>query len=324
VVAVNDAEAWAFLVARGRHKGHRTILVPDFLAKGGVPGLLSESVDGAAGSQPVSVNTPMGMVTVLSRTHRLTSRDVEGLVIDEHGRPLELLYGFVCRAAGIREAHEDDFKEALEQSLQAYRRFLANENRPFERSRAFPMRTRPSYVMAPSAIIPPASAERPARIPPDGLPPARPTSNNASGSMQHPPRRRMTVQSVAILGIATVFVLLAVVLLRGGSPVTEVYAEAPRNGVVDCSKPVSFTVQVRITTNDRARVSWEAGREGEKPTEQADLNFDRAETLTISVPVPDLRPRGGVIEGRYKVATHKPNTLNYSTEYHLRCAPGSE
>jgi hypothetical protein len=323
VVAVNDAEAWAFLVARGRHKGHRTILVPDFLAKGDVPGLLSESVDGAAGSQPVTVNTPTGMVTVLSRTHRLASRDVEGLVIDEHGRPLELLYGFVCHAAGIREAHEDDFKEALEQSLQAYRRFLADENRPFERSRAFPMRTRPSYVTAPSAIIPPASAEHPARIPPDSPPPARPTSNNASGGTQHPPRRQVTVQSVAILGIAAVFALLAVVLLRGGGSVTEVYAEAP-NGVVDCSKPLSFTVQVWITTNDRAQVSWEAGREGEKLTRQADLNFDRAETLTISVSVPDLRPRAGVIEGRYKVAIHKPNTLNYSTEYHLRCAPGSE
>lgn len=292
---MNGTDAWAFLVARGRYKGYRAILVPDFLARSGLPGLLTESVSGAARSQMVTVDTPAGIVTALSKTHRLTSRDVDGgttsessqadgLVTDEHGRPLELLYGLVCRAGGIREVHEDDFKEALEQSLQAYRRFLADEDRPFEESKAFSMRKLGGIVTAPSVTAPSTSVERPRSTPSEGPPPARPPSDNASGA-ERAPRRRMTVKAVAALGIAAAIALIAIVRLGGERPDDE----------VDCSQPVLIKFHVRITTDGPATVSWSAGHKGKVLTKQEDLTFDKTEDMDLRVP--ELKPSSsGVID----------------------------
>lgn len=282
----------------------------------------------------VTVDTPAGIVAALSRTHRLTWRDVDGgttaesgqgdgLVTDEHGRPLELLYGFICRAGGIREVHEDDFKEALEQSLQAYRRFLADEDRPFEQSRAFPMRTLPSYVTAPTATVPSASAERPPRIPSEG-PPMRVPSNNVSGT-EHRRRRWMTVKAVAVLGIAAVITLLVVARLGGEGSVTRVVATAdPMRGEVNCSQPVSITVHVEIYTDGMATVRWAAGPEGEEPTPQPDLTFNQADVQRRDVLVQNLRTRSGEIKGSYEVVTNAPNARRGLAEYTLQCARTSE
>ncbi|MGB8201249.1 MAG: hypothetical protein WCF33_16415 [Pseudonocardiaceae bacterium] len=219
--------------------------------------------------------------------------------------------------------HEEDFNEALRQSLQAYRRFLADEDRPFEESRAFPMRTR---VTAPSVTSPPASVESPGRSPSEGPPPVRPPSDNDSGA-ERPPRRRMAVKAVAVLGIAAAIALLAVAVfgLGGECPVIKVVAKAdPAHGDVDCSQPVQITVHVRITTNDEATVSWAAGLGRKKLTRQTDLTFDKAGTQDVDLPVVDLKPnRDGEIKGSYVVVTNKPNKQEGHASYALRCVSGS-
>src|ERR1700730_11400892 len=122
-------QGWAFLVARGRHRGYRSLLVPDFLAGTDQSGILTDAVSGdvAASSPPriKSIKTSsMGEMTVIYRTHRLTYSDLERaleavdksadghapdeVVTDEHGRPLDLLFGFVVRDQGISEAREAD------------------------------------------------------------------------------------------------------------------------------------------------------------------------------------------------------------------------
>jgi len=40
------SRGWAFLVARGRRKGYRSVLVPDFLAESNEYGILGETVGG--------------------------------------------------------------------------------------------------------------------------------------------------------------------------------------------------------------------------------------------------------------------------------------
>lgn len=315
---MNGVDVWAFLVARGRRKGHRAILVPDFLADIGSPGLLAESVSGAAGSQIVTVDTPAGVVTVLSRTHRLTSQDVDGgLVTDQHGRPLELLYGLVCRIGGIWEVHEGDFDEALNQSLQAYRRFLADEDRPFEQSTAFSIRMR---AMTPSVTAPPASVDPPLG---DYSPAPAPAGDDFGADRS--PRRRITATGVAVLGAAAAIVFFAVGGFGGGGPVAQVVATAdPADGEVDCSKTVSITVHVRVTTDGPATVRWTAGHEGESPTRLTDLVFDKDGTKDRDLLILGLKPKNGVIKGSYEVVTDEPNKQNVLAPYELRCAPASE
>src|SRR3954469_9087360 len=99
--------AWPFLVARGRHRGYRTILAPGFLTERRLHGLLSDSTSGeqmdASRAREVEVERPeVGALTLVYRTENMTEAELDGgrgdgLATDEHGRPLEMLYGIVCR-----------------------------------------------------------------------------------------------------------------------------------------------------------------------------------------------------------------------------------
>ncbi|MEN3306956.1 MAG: hypothetical protein V7603_3158 [Micromonosporaceae bacterium] len=128
---------WAFLVARGRRRGYRSILVPDFLVESNEYGMLTESVRGdvdPAGAPRIQQITARsaGRLALAYRTWRMTGADLDPggggePPTDMHGRPLDLLYGFVSRAAAIREASEADLRSARAEALRAYRRFLADE-----------------------------------------------------------------------------------------------------------------------------------------------------------------------------------------------------
>ncbi|MDQ7911232.1 hypothetical protein RB614_42760 [Phytohabitans sp. ZYX-F-186] len=109
---------WAFLVARGRRQGFRARLVPAVLAEHGLAGLVEEN-------RPA--DTPAGRATPVTRTHRIRPEDVGSPnVLDEHGRPLDVSYGFV-HLDPLAEVDEADLATALGQALDTYRRFLADE-----------------------------------------------------------------------------------------------------------------------------------------------------------------------------------------------------
>jgi len=154
---------WAFLVARGRHLGYRSILVPDFIAENRENGYLTENVRGAADGSELrrieQIAAPVsGRMTLVYLTHRITpgdldpadrsSGDANGLVTDEHGRPLDLLCGFATRGQVIDDLDDADLRAAKDEALPAYRRFLADEaGFSPETSEAFPLRsvaTRPA------------------------------------------------------------------------------------------------------------------------------------------------------------------------------------
>jgi hypothetical protein len=146
---------WAFLVARGRRQGHRARLVPDVLAERGLSGVIEDNR---------SQDTAAGRVTVVSRTHRIRPQDIgDERVLDEHGRPLDIIYGFACVEAAPDGVDEADLATALGQALATYRRFLADESGfTTEVSPPFPLR---STAAAPRAAAPRAAAQRAAARP---------------------------------------------------------------------------------------------------------------------------------------------------------------
>ncbi len=128
---------WPFLVARGRRQDYRCILVPEFLDRAGGRGFLADSVSGADPEAPPSVvhlaDAPGGPITLVYRAHRLTRADLadpsDPHVLDEHGRPLHLLYGLAYQKQPVRAFAdvEPDLVVALAAALSAYRDFWRDE-----------------------------------------------------------------------------------------------------------------------------------------------------------------------------------------------------
>jgi hypothetical protein len=222
-VTVESTMGWAFLVARGRHRGYRSILVPDFLANSGERSLLNESISGDVHSAGPPQIRPLiagsaGSITVVYRAHRMTPADLAeggvdgsdgGLVTDEHGRPLDLLYGFVSRATGVAEAREDDLATAKRQVLDVYRRFLSDEaGFRTSTSRAYPVQViseqaAPESRPAPAYRPAPAPAPSRARAPSIGGSPSRPADRAPARSG----RRRLALILAAVAAVIGVLAL---------------------------------------------------------------------------------------------------------------------
>jgi len=133
------AQGFAFLVARGRHTGFRTLLAPPFLVEGdqhhvlaGATGTGGAGVDGA---RIVELDKlAIGPLSVGYTSEAVRRADVEVAgdgddeqLFDEHGRGLEVVYGVVCRAELLGPLHEQDLRTARGHALARYRRFLSDE-----------------------------------------------------------------------------------------------------------------------------------------------------------------------------------------------------
>jgi len=133
------AQGFAFVVARGRHTGFRTLLAPPFLVEGdqhhvlaGATGTGGAGVDGA---RIVELDKlAIGPLSVGYTSEAVRRADVEVAgdgddeqLFDEHGRGLEVVYGVVCRAELLGPLHEQDLRTARGHALARYRRFLSDE-----------------------------------------------------------------------------------------------------------------------------------------------------------------------------------------------------
>ncbi|GAA4622647.1 hypothetical protein GCM10023196_015680 [Actinoallomurus vinaceus] len=135
---MTGSHAWPFLVARGRERGYRTLLAPDFLLAARDHGVLDDSVVPDAASDRPSVAEIVTMagqaLTVVHATHTVTAADVAEpgakprAPRDRHGRPLRLIYGFVCVDRPAGEPDPADLAFCRTAALDAYRRFLADED----------------------------------------------------------------------------------------------------------------------------------------------------------------------------------------------------
>ncbi|MEY2441521.1 MAG: trehalose/maltose transport system substrate-binding protein [bacterium] len=183
------AQGWPFLVARGRRVGYRTVLAPPFL-----PGVHAEALGratgalpGAAAPQIVEVDDPQaGRLSVGYRSQQLTGADLAEIprgelltddrdqLLDEHGRPLEIVYGVVAREPLEAPLHPGDLATAREQAIASYGRFLADEDgHRVEASTPFALRTGDRRRAAPP---------RGAGTAPDGAAGAGAIARDSSGS----------------------------------------------------------------------------------------------------------------------------------------------
>jgi hypothetical protein len=162
-----SAYGWPFLVARGRERGYRTILAPDFLTERRLHGMLSDAANGH-GPRELEIERPgVGRLTLVCRTEQVTEAELDGgrdesLATDEHGRPLEILYGIVCRGRLGDHVDDGDLGEARAEALASYRRFLAEESSfDVDTSDAFALRGVAAVAVADAA--PPNPAPRTSR-----------------------------------------------------------------------------------------------------------------------------------------------------------------
>ena len=138
-------EGWPFLVGAGRHHDYNVLLAPDFLIADAAHGRLGEV------AAPTPVDAPPRLIEASTSTGRRLGITYATYLVsdadvaqprDEHGRPLRLMYGFVCPAGQIETPAKADLDAARAASLATYRRYLAEEDRfSTAASTAFPLRS---------------------------------------------------------------------------------------------------------------------------------------------------------------------------------------
>ncbi|MCA1568926.1 MAG: extracellular solute-binding protein [Chloroflexi bacterium] len=146
------SQGCAFLVARGRRTVYRTALAPGFLVDADLQHLLAQESGTTAGRSRLTEagDSRTGVFSIGYRSEQLAdgALDAEGsegvgALTDEHGRPLEIIYGIVARDALEEPLDAEDLQTARTQALQTYARFLADETaHRVESSEPFSLRTR--------------------------------------------------------------------------------------------------------------------------------------------------------------------------------------
>lgn len=223
---------WPFLVARGRRKGFRTVLAPAFLVERRQDWQLAEAIDGgpprSAGARTAELDAAVGLLTIVYQTEPLAAEDLDELpaqadrrLTDEHGRPLEVVYGIVARGRLREEVDPGDLRDARSQAIASYVRFLDDEDGfDVDRSTPFPLRG-VRGAAADGAAAAPASpgsqpdddgaAGEPATAPAEiGPPPA----NDARTATRAEHRRTLrSPQVIAAVVVAIVLIVAGLVIV---------------------------------------------------------------------------------------------------------------
>jgi hypothetical protein len=181
---MSEARGWPFLIGAGRRHEYRTLIAPAFLVDAGRHGIL----DRHAGEVPdgeirvVQVRPALWMAYT---AYTVTAADIPD-PRDEHGRPLQILAGFVCEAP-IERPDPVDLAVALDNGIAVYRRYLQDEDRFWVlASEAFPLRS--------------------------GL---RPAPRTPAGGTS---RRTLTLLVLAAAVLAAVVIATLLLTLSGGEP----------------------------------------------------------------------------------------------------------
>lgn len=268
------ARGWPFLVARGRHRGYRTVLAPDFLAKRNLQGVLSDSATGD-GLEPgrartAEVDAPaVGPITLCFRIERVTAADVNGHLpgedasaTDEHGRPLEILYGVVARGRLSGPVHDGDLRAARSQALRSYRRFLEQEE-------AFGVDASPSFALSGVTAMAPSAPAPPRRTP------------SASAAPAPTPERRPAIGARTTVAVAVALLMVVgwLAFLRPSPTTVDVAAASAQchadgvtlSATVSTNKATTVTYHWELATSRTPKLKAEVAKEDPKQ-----LRFDSA------------------------------------------------
>jgi hypothetical protein len=334
---------WSFLVARGRREGYRSLLVPEFLAQSNEIGVISQS----AGDAPVD-GTPRisragyhaGELTLAYRTQRLTAADLQDNLhrpdgsppVDQFGRPLDLLYGFVCRDAAVSQVDEADLDVARTEALQTYRRFLAAESgfipetsTPFPlTSITIPVTPEPTTAREPTTALEPTAGGRPPAPPSALQPTADPRAASAavaasSDDWRVVPRRRSRWPAVLAAAVAVVSAAIWIVVVSRGESgeVTKVEFSKLKSVTVDCTKPLP--IEATVQTDDEATVTYHWKTSDGTESSADPLDFSEAAEQQVSTKVNLQGLSGDELELTQTLVIDKPNPLTASHDYILTC-----
>lgn len=318
---------WSFLVARGRRLGYRCLLAPDFLVQAGQHGVISDAVTGdtLAGGAVGRVTIPVpdvGLLTLAYQIQQTTVADLRnpdgppeparhreghetgGLVTDEHGRPLELLYGIVCAAPGLVHADARDLQAARAEALRTYRRFLVDEaGFAVETSRPFPLR---------SSMAETAAAQEP---PPSPGVPESPGREPVGSSTRNRPR----LASIVGLLLTGALMVLAWTLIGPFRPVKGVDVEDPTPASADCSRPVSLVFHATVTTRRAATVTYHWEGTHNTDSRPHELVFERGASRPVSTTLVIQAAPGEEIRGEQRLVVDQPNRRQGSVRYRVPC-----
>jgi len=126
------------------------VAAPDVLVQANAYGVLSDSVwradMGDGDVRAVAIDSPVGELTATYTSERLEGLDQSSAEsgrwpTDEHGRPLQILYGIVTCHTPNGAVHALDLGEARRQAIAGFQRFLADEQRfTVDATRGFELR----------------------------------------------------------------------------------------------------------------------------------------------------------------------------------------
>ena len=230
VAALPTDAGWPFLVARGYHVDHRTLLAPDFLVDSRQYGAISDAVsqrDARPGEVcSVELSTRDGVLRAHYATEVLDD-DGTGQHLDEHGRPFSITYGVVT----AQRPDEHTMQRAREQALATYARFLAQED-------GFAVVASRSLALHPESPVGPRYGPEPMTDPPLKPDPSRPRWLLAGGA---------TALVVAVAAAA----VLVLSSSSSSPPGLTVAAQA-----VSCTAPVTLTARVTSTAARTVSYRW--------------------------------------------------------------------
>lgn len=267
-----DVRVWPFAIGRGREVGYRVLLAPDAIIDNGLLGRLEQSIDGAEGARTIDVDLGATGYTQAALTAWRLRADDGGFaaeaedgewMLDRHGRPLEVLHGFLVSGGRIDAVEQADLESTKATVAQLLPDFLADEA---------------GWQVARSQPFPPQSIVR--------MDSVRSRHRPDPGLTGEPSIGRMVAMALGAL-----VVLLGLVALRelgdGGEPLQL----RPSTCTIDsevgqCSTvistgsedPVPFTVSQR---SDGPQLAWEIAEDC------SSVVVDRPCVLTVSVVAQD-------------------------------------
>jgi hypothetical protein len=300
-----ELHGWAFAVARGRRKGYQTLLAPDFLAASNEYGVLGQATGGdTTTGVPTTARLhglAAGDVVLTYQTQRLTSADLPGdePLTDEFGRPLDLLYGFAIRGAGLSTVDDADFLAAKGQALRTYQHFLSDESAfELEESAPFVLRSTLAELSHEPAAEPVPFAE-PAPFPTTIPEPAR-----ARG-----------IRRTAILGAVLVIALFAAlwfVVLRDDGPVTDVELTGHPQPV-DCNSPITLEATIKTSAEATVVYHWETTVADDTAPETISLAEASEQSVQTRLQLNDKTKFTATL------VVDEPNSKEASRDYTLTC-----
>jgi hypothetical protein len=213
--------AWPFLIARGRVRDYRTVLLPDVLTGSGAASALADALPiGEPGDAPRTTavdDARLGAHRITAQARVLLPDEVGDpggptpFVADEHGRPLVYLFGLLSPASAPGEPGDRHLADARERALLAYRAFLADEA-GFTAARSGPIEVPAATRCVPPVV--PAPSNR-------GSAPPHPRPPNMAGRP-----RRISSLAVPAAALALLLLVLIVLLGRGGSTLSDLRVTA--------------------------------------------------------------------------------------------------